>query len=135
MIKKLNLIYLGNLTKLKAWAYENILGLFIYNLSLILLLLLRSAGYFTPFFPLDVNIVFFISLILAVLLLKIRSKTVFGIAISFWLFAAFLRIVKVYFWAERSAIYAFEALMVGLIILILEELFSNFKSERKHVSS
>lgn len=133
MTRRANLIYLEKIGQLRIWAEENILGLFIFNILLVLLLLLRSAGYFSPFLPLDVNVVIFVSLVMAVFLLKLNSHVVFGITIAFWLFAGFLRIAGVDVWAERTAIYAYESLMVGVSCMMVEIVSKQRKDNDKQV--
>ncbi len=132
MRNKYNQWYEDYIKKSKNWSQKNILGLFIFNILLILLLLLRSAGYFSPFLELDINAIVFISLILAVILLKVRNKVIFIISILFWIFAAFLRIVEVNVWAERTAIYAYESLFVGVIIMIGESIIEYIKKNDKY---
>lgn len=122
MRSKHNQWYEECVRKLENWSKGNILGLFIFNMILILLLLLRSAGYFSPFLEMDINTIVFASLMLAIILLKIRNKIIFIIAIFFWVFAAFLRIIEINVWAERTAIYAYESLFVGVIAMIIESI-------------
>jgi len=127
MKKAAKKLYLNNLDILKRWANENILGIFIFNLVLISLLLLRSAGYFAPFFEININLIVMVSLILLIFLLKFKSNGVFILTGLFWLFAAFLRVAGVNIWAERTAVYAYEALVVGVGTMIVEVIFN--KSE------
>lgn len=99
---------------------KRLLGLFIFNIVLMTLILMRSAEYFAPFFLISINFIVLVCIILSIPLLGIRSKGIFLVALLFWLFAAFLRILNVEVWAERTAIYAYEAIIVGLILFILE---------------
>src|SRR3989304_8459250 len=85
----------------EAWAKEHILGLFIFNSLLVILLLLRSAGYFSPFFPLTINFIIFVCLVLLIFLLNAKSKTLILIAITFLLLTAFFTIFRIGIWAER----------------------------------
>lgn len=103
------------------WAHQNMLNLFIFNAILTLLLLLRSAGYFSPFFSLSISFIIALCLILSVILLGARSKTIFIIVVFFWLLTAFFMILGVNIWAERAAIYSFEALVVGILLFIFEK--------------
>lgn len=84
------------------------------------LILLRSAGYFEPYFPLSVNIIFLIALVISVPLLGARSKHLFIVAVIFWGFSALMQIAQFNIWSERGAVYAYEALVVGLIIFMVE---------------
>lgn len=92
----------------------------LFNILVLVLVLLRSAGYFAPFFPLSVNAIVVIALVLAVILLGAGSTALFLTALVFWIFAALHKIFKVDVWAERAAIYMFEAFILGWILLILE---------------
>lgn len=112
--------YKSTRLNLLKWSKVHILGLFIFNFILMFLILLHSAGYFAPYFPITINVIVLISLIMAVFLLGIRSKTIFGFALTFWVFTAFLRVLSVNIWAERSAIYVFQALIIGVVLLFFE---------------
>lgn len=114
---------------IRFWAQERIIGLFIFNAILMMLILLHSAGYFSPFFPLSINIIVMISLISSIFLLGTNNKAAFTIALLFWLFAAFLKIVKIDVWAERTVIYSYEALIVGILLFIMENAI--FKGDLK----
>lgn len=105
---------------IKKWAKEHFLGLFLFNIITIILLLLRSAGYFDPFLPLTINFIALISFILAIFLLGARSQALFFIALIFWFFAALLRILQIDIWAERTVIYSFQALVIGIVILFFD---------------
>lgn len=102
------------------WVKFHYFNLALFNVILIMLFLLRSAGYFSPFFPISVNFIVFSALIFAIALLKARSKAMFFVGIALWIFAAIIRIVKIEVWAERTAVYAFEAIFLGVVLLIFE---------------
>ena len=102
------------------WVKEHYFQLSIFNMILVMLLLLRSAGYFEPYLALSVNLIVFIALIGMVTLFKARVKTLIIVTIFFWVFAAVLKILGVDIWAERTAIYAFEALLITVLLLIIE---------------
>ncbi|QQS38606.1 hypothetical protein IPM62_04460 [Candidatus Woesebacteria bacterium] len=106
--------------KTKAWANKHLSGLFTYNIILILLVLLHSAGYFHPFLPLTINIIVMISLILAVIMLGATSKVIFVISLFFLAFAELLLALGVGVWAERTMIYMFQAFILGLTISVYE---------------
>lgn len=120
MKKIIKEIYLDRVNKLRIWATDKVFGLFTFNLIIMLLILLYSAGYFAPFFPLTINFIVLFSLIISILLLGFESKTYFVISLSFWIFAALLRILKVDVWAERTVIYSYQSLVVGIVLLIIE---------------
>lgn len=117
MMKK---YYLKIVGQLQNWAYRNILNLFIFNAVLTLLLLLRSAGYFSPFFLLSISFIIALCLILSIILLGVRSKTLFIIVVLFWLLTAFFKIIRIDIWAERAAIYSFEAFVIAILLFIFE---------------
>src|SRR3990167_6463467 len=102
------------------WTGTHYLRLAIFNMIVMLMVLLRSAGYFDPYWPITINMVIFISLILSILLLETRSRVLFVVAIVFWVFAGFLRIIGVDVWAERTSIYVYQAIFLGTILLLAE---------------
>lgn len=110
--------------KLQAWAVQRIFGIFIFNTVLVLLLLLHSAGYFAPYFPLTINAIVVISILLSIVLLQANSRSIFLMTIYFWLLATLLKVVKIDVWAERAAIYSFEFLLIGTVLFIIEINFS-----------
>lgn len=103
---------------LQEWSQQKILNLFIFNAVLTMLLLLRSAGYFAPYLPLTINLITLLCFIMAVFLLGFRFRALFVITLLFWLFAAFLKIIGINIWAERAAIYSFEAFAIGFILFV-----------------
>lgn len=107
---------------LNQWAIDHLVGLFIFNIIMSLLVLLNTAEYFKPFFSLGINVIFFIGLILSIPLLGARSKSMFFISIVFLVFATFLKILKIEVWAERTAVYTFQSLLIGVILLIRESI-------------
>ena len=102
----------------KVWVEKKLVGIFIFNLIVVVMVLLNTAQYFKPFFYLGINSIFFLSLILAVALLGSRTKEMFLISIIFLLFAAFLKVVKIDIWADRASIYFYQAFLIGLVLLI-----------------
>lgn len=107
---------------MRSWSQTHLLELFVYNLVLLLLVLLHSAGYFSPYFPITINLIFFVSLVLASLLLSLRSVTMFIIAVAFSLFALILLVVGIRIWADRTMIYVFQSFFLGGVLLFLEEI-------------
>lgn len=120
MTKKIKSLYQAQIKKLGKWAQKRFFGLFLFNVIIMILIILRSAGYFAPFFPLTINFVVFFSFILAILLLNLRSQALFIIALIFWILAAFLKVANIDVWAERTSIYTFQALLVGLVLFLFE---------------
>lgn len=120
MIKKLLEKISNDFEELNTFKQQKWLGFFLFNIIMMLLLLLYSAGYFSPYFPLTVNIIVLIGIMLSVILLNVRSKVIFLIALLFWIFAAFLKILRIDIWAERTAIYTFECMVVGFVVFIIE---------------
>lgn len=113
--------------KLQGWVELHYFQLALFNVVLVILLLLRSAGYFEPYFGITINSIFLIALILSIFLLGTRSKGTFTVALIFWLFAAVLKLAKIDVWAERNAIYAFQGMVIGVVLLIYESLFDKRK--------
>lgn len=113
--------------KLQSWVELHYFQLALFNVVLVVLLLLRSAGYFEPFFGITINSIFLIALVLSIFLLGTRSRGAFAVALIFWLFATLLKLVKIDVWAERNAIYSFQSLVVGVLLLVWESLFDKTK--------
>src|SRR5581483_7337411 len=94
--------------------------LILFNIIVVFLFLLRSAGYFQPFFPISVNFIVIVALLLSIFLLGARSRIIFIVVILFWIFAGALRVLKIDVWAERTGIYAYESLVIGCLVFIFE---------------
>lgn len=107
---------------LQEWIIDHYLQLAVFNGILILLVLLRSASYFEPYFPITINLIYVISLTLSIVLLGMRSKGAFILALVFWVLAGFLRVVNIEVWGQRSAIYSYEALVIGLVLMVFERI-------------
>jgi hypothetical protein len=118
------------LNRLHVWMLKRQFQLILFNVILIVLVLLRSAGYFEPYFPITINSIFYTSLFLAIFLLGAKSKAMFIITIIFWLFTGILRIIEVNIWAERTAIYSYESLLAGVILLIYQSLRPRLRSKK-----
>src|SRR3989344_4957014 len=104
----------------ETWVVRHYLQIAIFNLVIILLFLLRSAGYFVPYFEISVNLIAFIAFLFLILLFGARSKVMFIVFLFFWVFASFLRLLGIEIWAERTAVYTYQALVLGTIMLIYE---------------
>lgn len=100
----------------------------LFTLIVVFLFLLRSAGYFQPYFPVGINFIMMIALILGILLLKFRSNVIFIITIVFWAFAGAIKLLKIDVWAERTSLYAFESLILGIVLFIYET-FDEFRKK------
>jgi len=105
---------------LSDWARRRLVGIFVFNLLMMVLLLLKSAGYFYPYLPLTINIVYMAAMVLAVCLLGINSRVIFIVALFFWLMSGWFGLWKINIWAERSAIYTYQALVLGGMLVIIE---------------
>lgn len=104
----------------REWSLKRTANLVIFNLSLLALVVLRSAGYFAPFFPLTITVLVFIAEVLAVVLLGLRSRGLFALAATFLIFGLILRLITIEAWAERMGIYTFESLLIGVFVSFLE---------------
>lgn len=107
--------------KIKKWVVDNNFRLIIFNIIIVFLFLLRSAGYFQPYFPISVNFIVIFALVLSFFLLGTRSRTVFVITLVFWIFAAMLQLLQINVWSERTGIYAFESMVFGVLLFLYEE--------------
>lgn len=121
MVNIISKIKLLNL-RLNKWSLSHFVGIAVFNIIMILLFLLYSAGYFKPFLPISINLIVVIGLILSILLLEVKSRAMFIICLFFWLFAAFLKIVKIDVWAERTTIYVYQSLVLGIVLTIVENI-------------
>lgn len=120
--------YLGEIAeRVKEWIQVRQFQITVFNILLMLLILLRSAGYFAPYFPITINSIFLAMLLLSVFILGTRSASLGLVAFFFWTLAAILRILEINVWAERAALYAFEALALCVLLLVLETIFSKKK--------
>lgn len=108
--------------KLSKWLVVNNYKLAIFNIVIVFLFLLRSAGYFQPYFTISVNFIIVFGLVMSAVLLGVRSGFVFVITLMFWLFAGILQIMHINVWAERTGIYAYESLVFGVTLFLLENL-------------
>ena len=109
----------GKLRAIDAWILNHLIGLFVFNMAIILMALLNTAQYFKPFFYLGINTIFLLSLILATIFLGARTKAMFTISLVFLVFAALLKIAKIDIWADRASIYFYQAFFIGLSLLFL----------------
>ena len=124
LIKDLQTVATNFLTTIEKWSSKRYLNLVIFNLTIMLLVLLRSAGYFEPYFLITVNVIVMAALFLSILLLGARVRFIFLLALIFWVFSAFLRVIDVNIWAERSAIYTYQALVIGIILLVIKSVIN-----------
>lgn len=106
--------------KTTVWAASRYVNLAIFNTLAVILSLLHVAKYFHPFWMITINIIIFILLIASVLLLGARSRALFLISLLFLLFSGFVKILGIGVWAERIAIYMFQALLLGILLLFIE---------------
>ena len=96
----------------------------LFNIALMSAFLLRSAGYFSPYLLISVNMIVVFALMLSIFLLKASYKTMFITALFLWVFAGLLGTLKINVWAERTTVYVFESLVLGVILLTWEIIFS-----------
>lgn len=108
--------------KIQIWVSGHYLQLAIFNVFLLILVLLRSAGYFEPYLALTINLITLISLIFIVVLFNSKSGFMFFVAAIFWIGSAFLRILGIEVWAERTAIYTVQAILLGIVLLVFENI-------------
>ncbi len=119
--KKKNNRYLTELKKnLSLWISKRYVNLAVFNGLVVILVLLRSAEYFDPFWRITVNVVIFVSLVASILLLGVGSRAMFSISLLFFLFAGFMKIIKISVWAERITVYMFESFLLGFLLLFIE---------------
>ena len=116
---------------LKSWAEKKYLQLAVFNIFLVFLVLLKSAGYFDPYFPITINSIVVLGILASIILLKVDSKAPFTLAIIFWFFTALFRVLNIIPWAERMAIYAYESFAIGVIQYLVESLTKNKKRTEK----
>lgn len=109
--------------KIQLWVTFHYFQLAIFNVILLFLILLRSAGYFEPVLTLSINLIVFTAIFLAIILFQAGSKAIFSISILFLLIAMFFRSIAILeVWAERTMVYGFEAIILGLLMLVIENI-------------
>ena len=116
-----------NVNGLQDWIQLHYFQLAIFNIILIILVLLRTAGYFEPIFLISINMIVFVGLILSILILSARSNFIFIMSVIFLSWALILYILNLKIWAERATVYFFESLLLGILILIIERILSDKK--------
>jgi|SRR5581483_1797375 len=104
------------------WYAKHNLRLVIFNLIILFLFLLRSAGYFQPYFPLSVNFIVIFSLVLSSVLLGANSKVMFAVTSIFWILAGLFLMLGIQIWSERTGIYAYESFIFGFLLYLFENL-------------
>jgi hypothetical protein len=109
---------------------KRFLELSIFNVVLMSLVLLRSAGYFQPYFPLSVNLIFLVSLLISMPLFKAKSTHFFLVALIFWIFACVLYLLHISIWAERTAVYTYQSFVIGLASLVYERIKYRYMKQK-----
>src|SRR5258708_4870833 len=79
--------------KIQKWGIRNFFGLTILNIVLMILILLHSAGYFSPYLPLSINLIVLAAIIFMSLLLETNRKALFLISLIFLSFPGLLKIL------------------------------------------
>lgn len=97
------------------WSKKNTASLLWLNLMVMVLLLLKSAGYFAPFFLVSVNHIYVLMLLYSIIFLKIRSRELTVLALIFLVISAVLTVFHMDVWAVRSAWYMYQAFLIALI--------------------
>src|SRR3989344_5644009 len=120
MSKENNLRLKLAIEKCKEWFREHHIQLGIFNAILMLMILLRSAGYFEPYVAISINMIFIVALVFAAFLLSMRSAGAASVALVFWILTLILRLLNIDFWAERTALYVFESLSFFIFLLMVE---------------
>lgn len=100
------------------WTKKYNYRLVAFNLIIIFIFMLRSAGYFQPYFPISVNFIVIVGLLLAVIMLGARAKFIFLSSLLFWIFAGILKLLKIDVWAERSGVYVYEMVFMGIVVFV-----------------
>lgn len=117
---KINNFLARKINPLKPWVEKHYLQIGLFNIGVIMLLLLKSAGYFEPYFQITINFIVFFCLTVSIFLLDLKSKGFFIITLFFLIFGAFLRVLSVNNWAERTIFYGFQSLIFGVVMIIWE---------------
>ncbi len=111
--------------KIKNWLLDYNYKLIIFNIIIVFLFLLRSAGYFQPYFTISINFIVIFGLVLSVFLLNANSRVVFVVVLVFWVFAGLLQLLRINVWADRTGIYAYESLVFGVLLFLFENMKNN----------
>lgn len=118
--KTVDVLLVQKMVELRTWGDKNFLGLLFVNLVLMMLILLRSAGYFEPYLTITINLIILVMIIMIRFLLRVKGKVILEFSLFFLLFAMFLKVLNIEIWAERSMIYSYEALLVGTVLILFE---------------
>lgn len=118
--QKINILYDKLLKRLQVWGTKHFIGLIIFNLVIMMLILLRSAGYFEPYYLISINLIVLVAIVLSIFLLGARSNSIFMLTICFLLFGMLFKIFHIDIWAERMGIYLYESMVIGVIMLCME---------------
>lgn len=118
-----------------AWAKKYHYRLLLFNAILISLFLLHSVGYFHPFFPISIDFIVLTGLILSVFMLGAGSKTFFVASAIFWIVAMFFKLLGIDVWVERTGVYVYQTLLVGVVLLLAECFKINFYFFRRKETS
>jgi len=89
---------------------------------MMLLVMLRSAGYFYPFFILSISKIVLIAIILSIPLLSANSKAIAILSLIFLFIALITRVAGVNAWAERAAIYFYQAFTISVLLYVKENI-------------
>lgn len=116
--------------KTKAWFGEHLWGLAVLNIVLMLMVLLRSAGYFDPYFPLTINLIIFLTVVLSIFLLSFRDRELFVIATAFLILSGVFRLFEINIWAERASIYMYQAILLAVVLIFVENIKEEFGKTR-----
>lgn len=108
---------------LQRWVVTRYLHIAVFNTLLLLLILLRSAGYFEPIYLISINFIVMAAILMSVFLLGAQSRTVFAIAILFLLLAVPFRLFgSLHVWSERTVMYAFESVVIAIALFVTENI-------------
>ncbi len=122
-------------TRVFDWAKKRHFGLFSFNLIIIILSLLHTARYFDPIYEISINFILVTAMILTLTVLGGNSITMFVVSIFFMIISASFQAIKINIWAERSGIYAFDSLMLGILALIWESVGFQIKVSLNRIAN
>lgn len=123
--------FFGKVNKnFEAWAEKYHYRFIIFNLILISLFLLHSVGYFYPLFPISINFIVLVAFVLSIILVGATSRVMFVAATIFWTVTLIFKLLSIEVWAERSGIYVFESFLIGVVLLV----FENIKTQKENQS-
>lgn len=110
------------------WFEARKLKIFVFNIVIMILVVLHSAGYFQPYFLISINLIVIVGLLLAIFLLEAGSNVMYAGSLILLIVCLLFKIFRIDVWSERISIYFFESLSIGVFVSFFETLEISYKN-------